>query len=247
MIEATTAISPAERQALSFESCWFNLPPERTADFLPKFVTISVAVQAALRRAAPRVYFQDLNRFRDTRMAYPLLVYAASRPYRTESRTDYTYDVVNADLMRRFYHGVALFLPGLLQDVSARLQAAGMHDVAKDYRPENFREILQMVDGRKLCRRRVEALLVAETLMIENLIPFAGGRALARNAREKRAAKCAKVWRSRLLRLYARKDFTAIAAEVLDAATQAVRKALNEHPPSRKAAKRSSAITLLKA
>jgi len=232
MTEATTAISSAQRQALSFESCWFKLPPERTADFLPKFVAVSVAVQAALRRAVPRLYFADVNRFRDTRMAYPLLVYAASRPYRADSRTDYTYDILNPALMRRFYHGVALFLPGLLQKVSERLNAQDMHDVAKFYRPENAREIIQMVDGRKLCRRRMEALVFAETVMVDNLIPFAGGQALSRSACQKRAAKCGKLWTSKLLRLYARKDFTAIGAEILDAATQALRKALSDKTPS---------------
>jgi hypothetical protein len=231
MTEATTEIATRQGQTLSFEPCWFNLPPERTADFLPKFVAISVAVQATLRRAVPRIYFEDLQRFRDTRMAYPLLVYAASRPYRADSRTDYTYDIVNPALMRRFYHGAALFLPGLLQSVYDRLNAAGMHDVAKAYRPENAREIIQMVDGRKLCRRRMEALIFAETMMVDNLIPFAGCQALPRSAREKRAAKTGKLWMSKLLRLYARKDFTSIATEVLDAATQALRKALNENPP----------------
>jgi hypothetical protein len=209
--------------ALSFDGSWFNAPPERSGQFLPVFFQVSVAVQAALRRAVPALYFSDLQVFRDTRMAYPMLVYAASRPFRGETRTDFTYDILNRALMRRFYVSAGHGLPLLLRDVCERLRAAGMDDVAKNYRPELAPDILIIVDHLKLCRRRLEAMLHSEMVMVDNLTSFAGSRALRPAQRRKLISKCERVWLSRLDRLYARKDFSSVGPGVLAAATDALR------------------------
>ena len=61
---------------------WLSLPAERSAAFLPTFARVSVAVQSVLRERVPAVHFQNLERFRDWKSAYPMLVYEASRPFR---------------------------------------------------------------------------------------------------------------------------------------------------------------------
>jgi hypothetical protein len=72
--------APHKATKLSFDPCWFDAPHERLHDYFPAFIRVSVAVQAALRRALPQRYLTEIERFRDTRMIYPLLVYTASRP-----------------------------------------------------------------------------------------------------------------------------------------------------------------------
>ena len=100
-----------ETNPLSFDSSWFEAPQERTPSFFPTFIRVSVAIQTRLRRRLPEIYLADIERFRDTRMVYPLLVYAASRPFSSQSRTDFSYDILNPKLMRRFHYSVRQNLP----------------------------------------------------------------------------------------------------------------------------------------
>src|SRR5271165_868308 len=108
--------------ALSFAPSWFEAPRERTPSFFPTYIRVSVAVQACLRRRLPEIYLDDIQRFRDTRMVYPLLVYAASRPFSSQSRTDFSYDILNPKLMRRFHYSVRQNMPRLLDQASQRLR-----------------------------------------------------------------------------------------------------------------------------
>lgn len=208
--------------ALTFEPCWFNAPPERTAEFFPAFVRVSTAVQGALRRTLPEVYLADTTLFRDTRMVYPLLIYAASRPYNTRLRTDFTYDILNPDLMRKFYFSVRLNLPKVLADVNARLHAAGMNDLARQYRPEKSADIIEIVNRLRICRRRLEALLITETRMVNDLIRFSGIATRSAKERDKIAARCEHQWLAKLRRLWARRDYTSLAPGILAAATSAL-------------------------
>src|SRR5947209_7257814 len=100
-----------EDVSLTFDPCWFNAPAERTTHFFPVFLRVSVAVQSSLRQMLPESYLSDITLFRDTRMVYPLLVYAASRAYTPRLRTDFTWDILNRELMGKFYYSVRLNLP----------------------------------------------------------------------------------------------------------------------------------------
>ena len=208
---------------LDFDPCWFEAPYERSQQYFPAFVRVSIAVQATLRRRLQESYLAEIQRFRDTRMIYPLLVYAASRPFPGQPRTEFTYDVLNQALMHKFQLSVVRNLPDLLADVWARLRAAAMADVAAYYRPERVRTIIATVDRLKICRRRLEALLVTETLMVNHLLLFAGSGSLPPNLQKKIVAKCEKVWLSRLRRLFAKQDYTFLGPEILAIATDALK------------------------
>lgn len=214
--------APRAGVALSFGPCWFEAPPERTPLFFPTYTRVSMALQAELRSALPLAYLADLERFRNTRTIYPLLVYASSRPFPGQPRIDFTYDVLNPALMRRFYFSVRHNLPRILNEVSARLRANGMSDVARHYRPDRSRELIATVDRLKMCRRRLESLLVAETWMINDLIGFAGSGALAPRVRTRIAAKIGKQWLSRLRCLWAGQDFTFLGPQLVSAVTGAL-------------------------
>jgi hypothetical protein len=209
--------------SLSFDRAWFRAPNERSRLYYPAFIRVSIAFQTTLRRVLPELHLSEIERFRDTRMVYPLLVYAASRPFPGQPRTEFTYDVVNRVLMRKFHLSVGRNLPAVLVDVAARLRAAGMGDVAKSYRPDRARIIIATVENLKICRRRLEALLVTETLMMNHLLLFAGSGSLGVAERMRITAKCEKVWLARLRRLFAKQDYTFLAPEILDVATAALK------------------------
>jgi hypothetical protein len=217
---------------LSFDSCWFEAPRERTPSFFPTFIRVSVAIQTRLRRRLPEIYLADIERFRDTRMVYPLLVYAASRPFSSQSRTDFSYDILNSKLMRRFHYSVRRNLPKTLEQVSQRLRAAGMDDVAKHYREVKSSEIIELVDRLKICRRRLEAVLVAEARLIDALFQFAGSNGLPPKARTKVIANVSKEWLLLLRGLYARKDFRMIGPELVAVAGDIISLVRAEGPGS---------------
>lgn len=206
---------------LSFDPCWFDAPPERSSLYYPAFAPASRAVQAILRSELPQIYLADIERFRDTRMIYPLLVYAASRPFPGQPRTEFTYDILNRAIMKKFHFSVGVNLPVVLASVSERLRNAGMDDVARHYRPDNARVIMSTVERLKVCRRRLESLLVSETLMVNSLLLFAGSKSLPPSAQARIMEKCEKVWLSRLRRLFAKQDYTQLAPQLLAAATEA--------------------------
>ncbi|MGA2600885.1 MAG: hypothetical protein ABSH09_28305 [Bryobacteraceae bacterium] len=218
---------------LSFDSCWFEAPRERTPPFFPTYIRVSVAIQTRLRRRLPEIYLADIERFRDTRMVYPLLVYAASRPFSSQSRTDYSYDILNPKLMRRFHYSVRRNLPKTLEQVSQRLRAEGMDDAAKHYRAAKSSEIIELVDRLKICRRRLEAVIVAESRLIDALFQFAGSGGLPPKARAKVAGNVSKEWLSILRRLYARKDFRALGTELVAEAGDIMRSPADKTAPFR--------------
>ncbi len=230
-----TPLAETHAFALPFDASWFEAPGERSPQFFPAYMRISVAMQTLLRQAIPETHLADLEQFRDTRMAYPLLVYAASRPFAGQPRTDFTYDILNKTLMRKFYYSVGQNLPVLLAEVAERLRAAGMDDVAAEYRPDRARRIVDLVVKLQITRRRLEALLVAETLLVNDLIAFAGSGTANAKARTKLAAECGKSWTSKLSRLYAKQDYSWLAPALLAAATDALAGSL-DHSAQQQAA-----------
>src|ERR1700693_2636197 len=100
---------------------WLAAPDERSPTFFPVFTDVSVAIQSALREHVPNTYFADLAVFRDTKTAYPMLVYQASHPFRGKLRTDLTYDVLNPQTLAALFRSVKLTLSELLARMEARL------------------------------------------------------------------------------------------------------------------------------
>ena len=94
-------ISPSLQPVL--DACWLATPAERSPLFFPSFAAISLAIQGALRERVPAACLVNPNDFEDTRTAYPILVYQASRPFHGKDRADLTYDVLDEILMKRLY------------------------------------------------------------------------------------------------------------------------------------------------
>ena len=215
--QPTTTIRP-----LTFPPLWLDAPPETSTEFFPAFVRVSMALQSELRRRLPERFLSDIERFEDVHMAYPLLVYSASRPFPGAPRTDFTYDILNREMMKSFYFSARTDLPAMLAPIWRRLRAAGLNEIAPNYRPDRSKRIIASVQRRKKERRRLNHILIMETRMVNDLIGFAGAKGL--RPRRQRQVVC-RIRRSllmRLRRIYAKYDFTGLVQEIIDAITPAL-------------------------
>src|SRR5689334_16613175 len=112
-------------------ACWLAAPSERSPLFFPAFAAISLAIQGTLRERVPAACLLNSSVFEDTRFAYPMLVYQASRPFHGKGRADLTYDVLDEILMKRFYRRAKKKLGSVLADVVAQLQSDRREDLVR--------------------------------------------------------------------------------------------------------------------
>jgi hypothetical protein len=184
-------------------------------------------VQNALREHVPTRYFADLENFANTKTAYPMLVYQASRAFRGKMRTELTYDVLNPKSLAALFRTVKVSLPDLLDRVEARLNDLGRGDLAAKYAPRKAAEIAQSVERLSKSRKCLYVLIRAEALLVNALLDLGGLGALTPRERARRVASFEKRWSFQLRRLYPGTDFTWLAPILLLAATEALSASLN--------------------
>ena len=203
-------------------ACWLAAPDERSPAFFPVFTQVSVAVQRALRVHVPSTYFSDLSAFRNTKTAYPMLVYQATQPFRSKLRTDLTYDVLNPQTLAALFRSVKLTLPELLDRMEARLRAAGSGELAVKYARKRAPEIVQSVQRLNRSRKCLYILIRSEALLVNALVELGGLGGWPAKLQARRVASFEKKWNFQLRRLYPGMDFTWLAPALLDAATEAL-------------------------
>ena len=100
-VPPTPAAGLRDRAAmlLATHPAWMNAPDELQPRYFQTWQGVSLALQKALRTWIPEIYFRDPARYEDRDAAFPLLVYAASRPCRGRPRTEFTYDVVDPQVL----------------------------------------------------------------------------------------------------------------------------------------------------
>jgi len=201
---------------------WLAAPDERTPSFFPAFARVSLAVQILLRERVPLHYFLDPRAFGNVKTAYPMLVYQASGPFRGKMRTELTYDVLNPKTVAAFFRTVRLNFGQVLEAVNARLHAEGLHDLAALYEPSRANSILGTVQALSKSRKCLYVLIRAESGLITTLIDLAGLGKLPVRQQARRMALFEKKWRYQLRRMYPGTDFTWLASELLETATQAL-------------------------
>lgn len=149
---------------------WMNPPVERHARFYRVYRMASRAFQRCLRDRFPDAYFADPERYRDTEKAWPILLFAASTPLMSKSRSIFNYDVLDNDLIDRFYRSAGRGLPRILAAVEKKLLDAGLTDLAKLYAPARSRRIVEFV---KRDRNPMRSLLLAESLLFNEFFGLA--------------------------------------------------------------------------
>jgi hypothetical protein len=208
---------------------WLAAPDERTPGFFPAFARVSVAIQTLLRDRVPAYYFANSQAFGNVKTAYPMLVYRASRPFRGKMRTELTYDVLNPKTLATFFRTVRPALAEVVEGAKSRLLAEGLPGLAASYEPHRAASILESVQRLSKSRKCLYVLIRAESVLVTTLIDLAGLGNLPIKQQARRMATFEKKWRYQLRRMYPGTDFTWLATELLDAATEAL--AETEVPP----------------
>lgn len=201
---------------------WLAAPTERSPEFFPTFARVSAAIQTILRERVPPHYFEDARSFANVKMAYPMLVYQASRPFRGKMRTELSYDVLNPATLAAFFRTVRPVFGGVLEAAQIRLLSEGGNDLAALYEAGHANAILQSVQRWSKSRKCLYVLIRAEGVLVNTLIELAGLGTLPERQQARRVASFQKRWRFQLRRMYPGTDFRWLASELLDAATEAL-------------------------
>jgi hypothetical protein len=204
------------------DPCWLSAPVERSADFLPVFARMSVAIQTTLRARVPAAYFESLEAYRDVIRAYPMLIYQASRPFRARARTELTYDVLNPGMLARLIRNARPALIELLGTVENTLRQAGWNEIADQYRAKRATQIVNDVERLSKSRKCLFVLIRAESILMNALIELGGLGRLKRKEQARRIALFEKRWSYQLRRLYPGTDFLWLAPVLLNAASDAL-------------------------
>lgn len=210
---------------------WLTAPDERTPGFFPAFARVSVAIQTVLRERIPAQYFLDLQAFAAPKIAYPMLVYRSSRPFRGKMRTELTYDVLNPKTLATFFRTVRPVFAETLQAVKSRLLAENLPELAALYEPARANAILDSVQKLSKSRKCLYVLIRAESGLITTMFDLAGLGNLTIKQQARRVASFEKKWRYQLRRMYPGTDFTWLAGELMERATEALAET-DEPPPA---------------
>jgi hypothetical protein len=175
-----------------------------------------------LRERVPSHYFVDPRVFANSKTAYPMLVYRASRPFRGKMRTELTYDILHPKTVAMFFRTVRPVLGEVLESAKARLLADGLPELAALYEPARANAILESVQRLSKSRKCLYVLIRAESVLVTTLIDLAGLGNLPIRQQARRMASFEKKWRYQLRRMYPATDFTWLASELLETATLAL-------------------------
>ena len=159
--------------------CWRRIPrgpaprTNATRRIFSTWQAVSLAVQKALRCWIPENFFHDPARYEDRDAAFPLLVYAASRPCRGRPRTEFTYDVADAEVLPRALHQIGASLQSVLETVERGLYDGGRPALARRYAPRWHQDVLRAVQRKP---RPLLSLLGDEAAVVNALVGLGSGR-----------------------------------------------------------------------
>ncbi len=111
---------------------------------------------------------------------------------------------------------------GVLEAAKIRLLAEGVYELAALYEPGRANAILQSVQKWSKSRKCLYVLIRAEGVLVNTLIELAGLGSLPQRQQARRVASFEKRWRFQLRRMYPGTDFTWLASELLEVATEAL-------------------------
>ncbi len=208
---------------------WTRTPHPSTPEFEAAILRVSMALQTMMRSWLPALYFADPEHYQDLGAAWPLLVYAAGRPYQSRGRRDYAYDAMDRKSVAAAAASALPALPGLLADARQKLLAAGLRRKVRHYEPTRPEGVIHD----SLRRPQFTALLSADAFLVQDMIRLAEtGRDLRSSwAKDPRAvvkrlsrdgAYFVKSFHSRLKRLYGGNEVLGLSSLVLVEATAAL-------------------------
>jgi len=211
-VPPTPAAALRDRAAmlLATHPAWTNAPDELHPRYFQVWQNVSVSLQKALRTWIPEIFFRDPARYEDRDAAFPLLVYAASRPCRGRPRTEFTYDVVDPEALPCALNLIGTSLKTVLAKVERHLYECGRPELALRYAPLWHEDVLRAVQKRP---RPLIGLLADEAALVSAVIDLGATRGM--NA-VKPFSKAA----SQALRSLYGEDLRPLAFKLLDEATR---------------------------
>ncbi len=174
-VPATPAAALRDRAAmlLATNAAWMGTPDEMHPNHFQTWQGVSVALQKALRQWIPAIYFGDPARYEDRDAAYPMLVYAASRPCRGRPRTEFTYHVADPEALPCALNLIGTSLQKVLAAVEQRLHESGRPELARRYAPRWHQDVLRAVQKRP---RPLLDLLGDEAVVVNAVVDLGTSR-----------------------------------------------------------------------
>ncbi|MDP8988776.1 MAG: hypothetical protein M3N41_01680 [Acidobacteriota bacterium] len=191
---------------------WINAPDELQAGYFQTWQAVAQALQKALRGWISESYFRDPASYEDRDAAFPMLVYAASRPCRGRPRTEFTYDVVAEETLPAAFHLIGSSLQAVLAKVEQRLYECGRPELARRYAPRWHQDVLRAVQKKP---RQFLGLLGDEAAVVNSVIDLG-------TAHRMQAVKPFAKWATVALRSMYGMDLRSLACDALDEATRAL-------------------------
>jgi len=205
---------------------WNLAPDENHPDFLPTFRAISLAVQTCLRQRVPPIFLAKPAVFRVPCRVYPMLMYAASRPFRPKRCTDLTYDPMDNTWLDHFIAGAKRRLSPRLREVYDRLERKPSGALSRPYGPRRVAKAIRAVRKYRTSQMLLAGLVAGESALVGDLVHLAGLAGLPPRERQKRVARFFVNFRKHLRRSCNGCDLTPLVPVLLDAATQALAQTL---------------------
>lgn len=203
----------------NLDTRWLSAPTSSNPLYQPFYSAVSYAMQAALRRLVLPLYFTNPERYRDIKLGYPLVCYAASKPFLSRLKGEFTYDVLNSANMADFWRTGRVRLPLVLAPLEESLRAAGEADLALLYRSRRAPHIALRSERRTLYHKRACGLLAAETGLLSDLIAVGGHGSLPQTRQDRIVRRFVRRWTTRLRRFYPNQDFSSLGPALLDEIT----------------------------
>lgn len=176
-VPPTSAAKLRDRAAMlvAAHPAWTGAPQESHPEHFRTWQAVSLAAQTALRCWIPEIYFRDPARYEDRDAASSLLVYAASRPCRGRPRSEFTYDLADAEVLPRALYQIGASLQKVLESVERRLYDAGRPALARRYAPRWHQDVLRAVLRKP---RPLLGLFGDEAAVVNALVGLGSGRKL---------------------------------------------------------------------
>jgi len=225
MVVPIQPVSRTRPQAVpELPAIWNFAPDENDANFLRTYRAISLAIQTCLRERVPQIFLSNPRVFEIPSLVYPILMYAASRPFRPKTCTDLTYDPLDNSWLTRFLKGCRRRLSPRLREIYARLDRKSA--LSRRYGPRSVAKAIKAVRRYKKSQALLASMVAGEAALVGDLVRLAGLARRTERERNQCVARFFVNFRKHLRPMCPGCNLTPLAPVLLDAATQALASAL---------------------